>query len=253
MAADVKATGVEVARQEEGAPAKADSAPADLVRLAIEKQVDVEVIERLVALQERVTERNARAAYFRALSDFQDRCPPIQKKREAKIQTRKGGNYAYTYAPLEEIARVIRPLLREVGLSYSFDVAHSEAGVLDIACILRHVDGHEERSTFPVPIETTAAMSGAQKNGAALTYGRRQSLVAVLGLVTADADADAAEVDTGERITESDAADIDALIEEAGADRAKFLTWLGVESLADVPAKDAGRAVKALERKRGAP
>jgi hypothetical protein len=117
-----------------------------------------------------------------------------------------------------------------------------------VVCVLRHIDGHEERSRFPVPMKTDAAMSDAQKAGAALTYGRRQSLVAVLGLTTADEDTDApAEVAF---ITDSQAADLEALASEVKADRAAFLKFLGVSSFAAIPAARYREAVASLERKR---
>ena len=97
-------------------------------------------------------------------------------------------------------------------------------------------------------------MSGAQQNGSALSYGRRQSLVAVLGLTTADEDADGtAHNEAPEPVTESELADLDVLIDEVGADRPAFLKWLRVEALADLPRADLPRAIKALERKRRAP
>lgn len=223
---------------------------SSLVRLALDRGVDVEVLERLVALQERVTERDARAAFFQALADFQEACPEIPKSKTAQIKTRGGSSFNYTYAPLEAITRTIRPALKERGLSYSWDVEAVD-GVLNVICVLRHVEGHVERSTFPVPTATDAAMSAAQKNGAALTYGRRQSLVAVLGLTTADDDPDAPlEGFEVEAITEGQVADLQALIEEVGADTKKVLGWLKVGSLADIPAPEYTRAVRALEGRR---
>jgi hypothetical protein len=228
---------------------------SSLVRLAIERGVDVEVLERLVALQERVTERDARAAFFGALASFQEQVPEISKSRKAKIATRNGGEYEYTYAPLEEITRTIRPALKENGLSYSWDVAAGD-GSLIVACVLRHIDGHQERATFPVPVDTSAKMSDAQKNGAALTYGRRQSLIAVLGLTTADADPDGADPKGPELISESQAADLQVLLDECGKkiDREKFMRWLGslgAESLEKIRKADYPRVVDLLQKKRG--
>jgi hypothetical protein len=122
--------------------------------------------------------------------------------------------------------------------------------------VLRHIDGHSERASFPVPVDTAAAMSDAQKNGAALTYGRRQSLIAVLGLTTADEDLDGVQGQRPERevvrLTEAQVADLDALIDDVGANRAKFLRWLGVERLSDIAQTEYDRAIRALEDKRSA-
>jgi hypothetical protein len=221
-----------------------------LVRLAIERGVDVEVLERLVALQERVTERNARSAFFEAVAAFQEACPEINKSKDAKIKSKRtGSEFGYSFSPLEEITRTIRPHLRNHGLSYSWDVKRGDGG-LDVVCVLRHIDGHEERASFPVPVESDGRMSSAQANGAAMTYGKRQSLTAVLGLTTADVDDDARRRES--ELSDRQAADLDALMDEVGVDRRKFLDWLGVASISEIRASDYPRAVKALERKRGA-
>jgi hypothetical protein len=219
----------------------------ELIRFAIERKVDPDVLEKLVALQERVMARNARAAFFEALHAFQEECPEIHKSRSAKITTKGGGEYGYTFAPLEEVTRTIRPLLKQHGLAYSWTTeASANPGILNVVCVLRHVEGHEERATFPVPSETSAAMSAAQKNGAALTYGRRQSLVAVLGLVTSD-DTDGQE--PGEPITAEQVIELDGMIQKSGANRARFLKWLEVERLSDLPLAEYGKAVRALQEK----
>lgn len=224
---------------------------ASLVHFAIERGVDVSVLERLVALQERVTERNARAAFFEAVADFQEQCPEIAKSKEAQITTKSGGSYKYTYSPLEEITRTIRPILRRCGLSYSWTVEPGDKA-LNVVCVLRHIDGHEERASFPVPIDTTAKMSDAQKNGAALTYGKRQSLTSVLGLTTADEDKDGAGGRSVETISANQADSLDSLMNEVRVDRRKFLAWLGVGSIGEITKDQYPNAVRALEARRRA-
>lgn len=219
-----------------------------LVELAIREKVDVGVLERLVDLQERVMERDARAAFFEALNAFQEEVPEIAKSKTAEVTTKSGGRYSYTYAPLEEITRTIRPVLKDHGLSYSWTTDPGERDdILNVVCILRHVAGHEERAVFPVPTQTDAAMSGAQKQGAALTYGRRQSLEAVLGLTTSD-DVDGAG--QAQPIGEWEYEKLDDMLEETGADRRKFLDWLGVEALEDLTMDQYPTAFDALKRKK---
>ena len=224
-----------------------------LVRLAIQEKVPVEVLERIVALQERVSAQNARSAFFDALSRFQNDVPPIHKGQKAEIATKSGARYGYTYASLDEIARAIRGPLQENGLSYAWTVEESGGNSLSVVCVLRHIMGHEERSGFPVPVDTAAAMSGAQKHGAALTYGKRQSLTSVLGLTTTDDDVDGADLgrDPG-TITEEQAADLRALGDEVGQDWGKFLAWAQIERLEDLPAAKLAQASRTLQAKRGA-
>lgn len=228
-----------------------------LVRLALEKEYPVDVLERLVALQERVTEREARREFFEALARFQANCPEIRKSRDATIITKSGGKYGYTFAPLEEITRAIAGPLQAEGLSYSWTTDGMDGAALKVVCVVRHIGGHEERAMFPVLLETAAAMSGAQKGGAALTYGKRQSLTSVLGLTAADEDTDGVEpmgAAKGEdTITPEQAADLAALIQEVGADKGRFLGWMGAATLEAIPAGDLDRGLRALEQRRAKP
>jgi hypothetical protein len=238
-------SGKEIVNREDMAPSPEQ--PRSLVQFALDRDLSPELLERLIALEERVSERNARAAFFEALSGFQGDCPQIKKAKTAKIVTKTGGAYSYTYAPLDEITRTIRAPLQRHGLSYSWD-SEIAGGVLTATCILRHIDGHAERATFSAPVGTDAKMSDAQKHGAALTYARRQSLESVLGLSTSD-DTDAPGSDS-ETISESQAADLRALAEDVGADKPAFLRWLGVESFGDVAVTQLASAISALEKKR---
>lgn len=218
-----------------------------LIHYAIEQKVDVGVLERLVALQERVTDRLARTEFFRALKDFQDDCPELHKSKTAEIKTKAGGSYGYSYAPLDGIAKTVRPILDKHGLSYSWTTEPStDLRVINVVCILRHVEGHEERSTFPVPTDTPAAMSAAQKNGAALTYGQRQSLVCVLGITATD-DVDGVGEDS--HLTSDQVEELNILIAESGADYVKFLAFMDVKFLGDIKQSDLARAKSALKRK----
>jgi len=54
----------------------------------------------------------------------------------------------------------------------------------------------------------------------------------------------------GGLFTEKQVADLMALMEEVRANRVKFLQYLKVEKLSDIPAKDYQKAVSALEAKR---
>ncbi len=55
-----------------------------------------------------------------------------------------------------------------------------------------------------------------------------------------------------DKITEIQIADLQALAEEGGADMDKFLKFLGVSTLAELPAAEVSDALHALERKRSA-
>lgn len=211
----------------------------------------VDALERLVGLQERVMDRQAENALTEALGAFQDDCPMIRQTKTAKIATASGGSYSFTYAPLDVIEATIRPHLRAHGLSYSFD-SELDGAVLTVACHVRHRDGATVSATFASPIDTHAKMSGAQKAGAALTYNKRQALVAALGLTVTNADADAmGTADTGKKVDAGQVREIRELLKESGADIDRFLRFVGVGSLADIPASSFTMAATFLKQKMG--
>ena len=228
-----------------------DGEPDRLLMLALQNQVPVETIERLVGLVERAQAKRAERAYFAAIAQFQNECPQIPKSSTAKIATRTGGGYAYHYAELDEIAGTIRPHLHANGLSYTWDSSVSENGaMLTCVCTVRHAEGHSVSASFAVPTATSSAMSEQQRYAAALTFAQRKSLVQALGLVTTEATPEAPQ--EMERITEEQTANLYALMEEVGADRRKFLAYAGVQAVEEIAAGRYGELVAALEQKRKA-
>ena len=228
-----------------------------LVQLAVEKGVAVDVLERLVSLQERVTEQAAQSALFEAISAFQDACPRINKARTAKVATKGGSNYSYTYASLDDIEKVIRPVLRRHKLSYTWDSTTDNAN-LTVTCTLRHVLGSSVSASFTCPTTSLSAMSDQQKVGAALTYGRRQSLVSVAGLTQTDDDTDAADpVADLTPISDEQLANLQLVWDEVKnnvgpkvLNQAAFFRFYGCATLLDLPAARYTEALAALASKR---
>jgi hypothetical protein len=210
------------------------AAMIDLIRYAIEQKIPVEALERLQAMHERASDRAAAAEFAQAVATFQASCPPIAKKSTAKLTTKSGVSFSYKYAELDEIARTVRPILQKVGLSYAWDSTW-DGKLLTCDCTLRHINGHHEKASFACPIETAAGMSEQQKHAAALTYARRQSLIQILGLTTCDPDLDGGNPAT---ITDDQAVDLQALLEEKGLALPRFLKWAGVKKLTEIKASD---------------
>jgi len=249
MTVPVKASAAEV-----GLPAEVGEAPSGilgLLHLAIERGVPVETLERLEQLHERVVARAAAAQFARDLAAFQRECPPIPKTSTAQVVTTKGAKFSYRYAELDEIARTVTPRLSQRGMSWTWD-SEVRDGMVRCTCTLRHENGHAITATFAAPVESSAGMSEQQKHAAALTYARRQSLIQVLGLTTTDPDTDGAGGRAPETITAEQVEALEDLIAEVKADKAKFLRWLRVERLEDVPVSQFQPAVQALRRKGGA-
>jgi hypothetical protein len=158
--------------------------PAHLLAIAVEKNFDIDKLEKLMALQERWEAKQALAAFNRAIAKFQALVPEIPKDKKG---------YSTFYAPLGTIDRVIKDALQECGLSKTWRQIE-EPDQVTVICTITHEEGHsKEYPIGPVPwklLEKTDRMNGLQHRAATLTYLQRYSLIGALGLSTADADTD---------------------------------------------------------------
>ena len=93
-------------------------------------------------------------------------------------------------------------------------------------------------------------MTKTHASGAAQQYGMRYLLKAIFNVAVGEDDRDGN--DPIEMVSEEQAANIEALITESGADREKFLAWGQAESVETLPAKHYKIYVDELERKRWA-
>ena len=71
-----------------------------LISKAIDKNVSVESLERLLAMRRELKQEWAKEQYDKAMSEFQADCPTIEKTKGVKT---KSGIIAYKYAPIESI------------------------------------------------------------------------------------------------------------------------------------------------------
>ena len=236
-------------------PANEVASVGQLLELAIQKDMGVEGLEKLMALHERYADRMAAQEFADALAQFQEECPPIKKSAKAAFATKSGSKVSYTYAPLDQIARTVRPILHKHGLSYSWDTT-VDGGNLMSVCHLRHRNGHSETSTFACPIDSNnPLLSSPQKVAVSNTFAHRQSLVAVLGLTSTDEDTDAQEPENQEPVSADQLTAIEDAITGLDVDKAKFFKMLKMSAdsqLSDIPASQYARVMLALKRKREA-
>lgn len=162
--------------------------PTSLISQAIEKGADIATIEKLMALQERFEAKQARIAFFEALAAFQEECPDLRKTKP--VFYKKDEPAAYYYAPLSDIDRQIKPLLKKHGLSKRFEMVHDQDKIKGVTCIITHVLGHSESSTIPTIVDLSGGKNPIQGIGSGVQYGQRYALIAALGLTTADQDID---------------------------------------------------------------
>lgn len=218
----------------------------ELIQRAVDAGTPPEVLEKIVALQERIIAKNAETEFNVAMNQFQKECPVVVKTKEVRD---RGGRLLYRYAPLEDIVLQIRDLLAKLGLSFAFSEETGEDGALTEYCIIRHIAGHREKTPAFTPSTKGINTNASQDKGIQRTYGRRSAFTGALGIVTADEDQDG-QVQALRPVTEQQAAELRSLAEDVGADAGKFLAYMKAEDFSAIPQRDYERAVAALEAKR---
>ena len=176
-------------RQAQTSTYEEGNSPMRLIELAINQDTGIEKLERLMNLQERWMENNAKKAFYSALSAFQSELPVIKKQREASFQTRNGGEMKYKYASLDDISEHIKPFLVKHGLSYRFEQEFNNTAIA-VTCIVTHFDGHQETCRMIGMPDATGNKNAIQQIASTIQYLRRYTLTGALGITTADDDID---------------------------------------------------------------
>lgn len=246
----------QVVKQEPSAPVVAESTSLIQVieRAASNPNVDIEKMERLLAMAERMNAKQAEVAFADALAALQPNLPYISEKGAIMVND----VVRSTYARYEDIMQVLSPLLGSHGFSLTFDTAKPDSGLTCYSGTLTHKAGHSRTATIYLPTDQSGSKNTVQALGSATSYAKRYLVQMLLNIVSRGQDDDGQSA-TVEYITESQAADLQALIEEVGANKDGFLKWLStklkmtVDGLDKIPAKAYKDAVAGLESKRKKP
>lgn len=171
-----------------------------LIMSAIEKNLPVETMEKLLAMRRELQKEYAERLYNEALAAFQAECPVIQKNK--KVMNKDGRSVRYCYAPMDDIISQVRGLLTKHGFSYDIgqkiDNSKEKTDWLVVYCTATHRAGHSKTKEFPIPVAKSGYMTDQQEIAAARTFAARYCFNGVFGIMTGDEDNDAQNTKTKE-------------------------------------------------------
>lgn len=217
-----------------------------IAKAAADPKTDVDKLERLLAMQERVMQREAEQAFNAALRTAQDEIHPILRNRTNSSTNSK-------YADLEAVSDAIDPVLRTHGFSQSFGTADCPMpGHYRVTCRLSHTAGHHRDYQADVPADTTGIKGTQNKTathgfGSALSYGRRYLKLLIADVATTDDDGRAAG--NGGPINKQQLEVLNGLCDAVKADKAAFCKYLKIGALPELAAADYNDAVHVLKQK----
>lgn len=212
--------------------------PADMIRMAVAGNANLEQLEKLLELQYRWETNEARKAYHKAMSAFKDNPPEIDKDKKVAF-----GNTKYNHASLANVVEKITKELSKHGLSASWNTQQTDK--ITVTCRITHVQGHSEETTLSAPSDTSGSKNAIQAIGSTITYLERYTLLAALGLATKDQDDDGR---SAEPISQGQLSALRDMLVSIGDEKKEkeFCKFLAVESLELLKAVDFNKAMTAL-------
>jgi hypothetical protein len=201
------------------------------------------VMERLMAMQERMESRKAERDFSAAFAALQSEIPEIVAK---SVIPNRG-----KYERFEDVMHVLKPLLAKHGFSVSFDQVAAER--ITVACHLRHAGGHCQTTKFAVRLGGKAD-SETQADCKASTTAKRNSLLQALNIVIRQdclQDEDDARM-AGECITLDQASALAFRVKTCGADKDAFLAFANAPSFEAISASRYAALDALLTRKENA-
>jgi len=162
--------------------------PGNLLEKAIISGASVEVMERLMDLQERFDKNQARKAYDAAMASLRIDLPTIVKTKEVGFEGKSGGRTTYKYEDLATVTEQLSPVMAKHGLSFRWRTDSSTTDAVSVTCIVSHVEGHSEETELKAQLDHSGAKNPIQALGSAVTYLQRYTIKAALGIAAANDD-----------------------------------------------------------------
>jgi hypothetical protein len=218
------------------APVSETSAVLHMIeRAARDPAVDINKLQQLMEMRERIEARQAEADFDKALTAAQAGMGRVRTDSN-NPQTRS------RYASYGALDAAMRQVYTTNGFALSFNTENPAPEVVRVICRVSHQRGHSRTYQIDMPADGKGAKGGdvmtkTHATGSAVSYGMRYLLKMIFNIAVSDRDDDGNGAGGKLKVITQDQADqIRELLEENGKDRVKFLKWAGVEHIEDIRA-----------------
>jgi hypothetical protein len=160
-----------------------------LLKLAVDKDLDVDKLKALIQLKNDEEVRQAKKDFDFHFTEMQKEFEPIEKTEEG---------YGYKYAPLPMLIKKYGPIIAKHGFSYRWRETKLENGDKRVTIIISGWGYTDDHTDFDIPkIEGTERQNSIQVAGTMSTYGQRYTFKAGFGIVEIGEDTDGVTYDDG--------------------------------------------------------
>ena len=205
--------------------------PMAAMQLALEKNVDLEKIEKMIQLQKEWDAIQAEKAFTIAMTEFKCEAPVITRDKE-------NAQYNSYYTSIGNLVNSCLPKMSECGLSHKWSIEQGEQ--ITVTCIVTHKDGHSEPTSMSGPPDGSGSKNPIQQIKSTVTYLKAATFESAMGLASTDANIDDDGNGAGdeiEYINPKEKQVIADMLADSGSTAEKFLKSMKCETIDKIPSE----------------
>jgi hypothetical protein len=221
-----------------------------LMQLITDPNVPIEKLDLLLKMQHSLLVEQRQEAFQADYVLMQAEMPQVDKRGFVELGTKDGVRRgSYRYAKFEDMDTVLKPIYTKHGFSLSFCTRIEGTQTILVGKLL-HRSGHFETAEKILLADRGPGRNDMQAEGSGITYQKRYIAEMLLNIVRRDIDDDAISA-MQKKISHKQMSDLVNLIGHAQMNVERFLKVMvsNCERLEDVPERDYGRLVNALNDK----
>lgn len=215
--------------------------PMEMAQTFLSNGGNIENLKEMMALQKEHDAYQAKKAFVVAMSKFKEEPIIIAKDKDNK-------QYNSKYSSIGAIVNSCLPRMGKFGLSHKWEFdPQTDQKFLTGYCVVIHSAGHSDSVSMTAPIDTSGSKNPIQQIKSTRTYIKIETFASLMGLASSeDLDDDG---NASSYINKDQIKTITDKIKETGSDKKAFLEYLGVESIAQIQARNYGRVLISLKLK----
>ena len=216
---------------------KREVTPLLLLDDALQRGAPLEVLTKLLDLQDREENKQARKEFNAAFAKAKKNLPVMIKNRTVGFDSKKPGSTrtSYKHADLAEIVGKVAPILAEQELWHRFETENMPNEPITVTCVVGHANGYQIENTLRAGRDESGNKNAIQAVGSTVTYLSRYTLMSILGLAAATDD-DGVASEAGGPISFEQLTELQRRIDESGIKKERVCKQFEIEEIADLPA-----------------
>jgi len=167
-----------------------DQMMAIIAKVVSDPNCDVDKMDKIISLQERMFDKNAQISFSKAMVACQSDMPMV-------VATAQNNHTNSTYVKYEHLIAQTKAIIIKHGFALSFgEEVCSKKDNITVSCDVVHLDGYSKKYESTLPIDSAGIGGKVNKTGihataSAYTYAKRYLFTMIFNIAVADHDDDA--------------------------------------------------------------